>query len=241
MTSALTASNATHAASRKSESATSLWARWSSRSISSGSRARRSARSRQIRMSPEVVSTKLSMPKPSRATLPAASAAATETTPSTMFQPTVRYSSRSPRWRCSDLAGEGVTGSACAAFEPPQGAPPAPPQEHGSVLGFTVRIGRVEVIGRMHIPRNAAPLQPSFAVIDLRARTLSTQAFPRTCASAAPRDRRRPRLRQPLHRPLERGHLPAAAGVPRPRWAPPTPSSGWSRGPPTWSPTSSST
>ncbi len=59
--------------------------------------AARSARSRQISTAPEAVSTKLSTPKPSSATLPAASAAASAITPSTTFQPTVRYSSPSAR------------------------------------------------------------------------------------------------------------------------------------------------
>ena len=46
---------------------------------------------------PEADSTKLSIPNPSRATDPDAMAAAIATTPSTMFQPTVRYSRRSAR------------------------------------------------------------------------------------------------------------------------------------------------
>src|SRR5262249_42285642 len=49
-------------------------------------------------MAPEAVSTKLSTPKPSSAMLPEASAAATATRPSTMFQLTVPYSSRSACW-----------------------------------------------------------------------------------------------------------------------------------------------
>src|SRR2546430_1209359 len=50
-----------------------------------------------MRTAPEALSTKLSMPKPRRATLPARTAAEMTTTPSTTFHPTVRYSSRRAR------------------------------------------------------------------------------------------------------------------------------------------------
>ncbi len=87
----------TKAASRNRESATSFSARRSSASTASWSLMRPSARSRQMSTDPEALSTKLSMPKPSSATLPAASAAAIAMTPSTRFHPTVRYSRRSAR------------------------------------------------------------------------------------------------------------------------------------------------
>jgi hypothetical protein len=48
----------------------------------------------------DALSTKLSMPNASRATLPAARAAATATTPSKMFLETVTVSRRRARWRC---------------------------------------------------------------------------------------------------------------------------------------------
>ena len=53
--------------------------------------------SRQIKTPPLALSMKLSTPKPRSATLPAATAAAMATTPSTMFHPTVRYSRKRPR------------------------------------------------------------------------------------------------------------------------------------------------
>src|SRR3990172_9287566 len=58
-----------------------------------------SARRRQTRTDPEMVSTKLSTPKAIRAMLPATTPAPTAMRPSTMFQPTVRYSRRRPRAR----------------------------------------------------------------------------------------------------------------------------------------------
>ena len=91
--------SATHAASRTSEPATSCCARRSTCSIRSWLVVRRSACSRQIRTDPDADSTNESMPKPSRATEPAASPAVIATRPSTMFQPTVRYSRRSARCR----------------------------------------------------------------------------------------------------------------------------------------------
>ncbi len=94
----VTASSPTNAASANSEAPTSLQARRSRRSTSAWDIPPCSAPRRQMRTRPEALSTKLSMPKPRRATLPARRAAHTAMTPSTTFQPTVRYSSRSA-WR----------------------------------------------------------------------------------------------------------------------------------------------
>jgi len=61
-----------------------------------------SGRRRQITTNADAHSMKLSMPNPNSTTLPANSAAVTATTPSSTFQPTVRYSSLSPRPASAD-------------------------------------------------------------------------------------------------------------------------------------------
>src|ERR1051325_11830779 len=64
-------------------------------STASGSRALRSARLRHTMTAPLAHSTKLSSPNPRSAMLPTATAAATATMPSRLFQPTGRYARRS--------------------------------------------------------------------------------------------------------------------------------------------------
>ena len=119
--SAVTASNAIQAASATSDPATSRCARRSTTSTRSGSVVRRSARRRQMRMEPEADSTKLSMPKPTSATEPAANPAAIAIRPSTMFQPTVSHSSRRAR---RSSAGRSVAERVMRPRSPPAGRPP---------------------------------------------------------------------------------------------------------------------
>ena len=86
------ASTAMNAASRNRDTPTSLRALRSRSSISTWFVAFRSAVRRHRSTAPDELSTKLSMPNPRRATLPAASAARTAMTPSMTFHPTVTYS-----------------------------------------------------------------------------------------------------------------------------------------------------
>ena len=91
-------SNATYAARMRKDTPTNRSARRSTRSMPSSSRSPRSSlRKRQMRTTPEMVSTMLSAPKATSAMEPLARPARMATRPSSTFQPTVRYSSSSPR------------------------------------------------------------------------------------------------------------------------------------------------
>jgi len=59
----------------------------------------------QSKVAPDVTSIKLSNPKPTSEMLPATSPAVTPTRPSRLFQATVKYSSRFPRWAIARRVG----------------------------------------------------------------------------------------------------------------------------------------
>ncbi len=103
---------------------TSRSARRSMRSTPSGScLPLRSPARRQIRTPPEMLSTKLSAPKPMSAGLAASTPALIATMPSTMFQPTVTYSEQQAAvqqlpaapWRSMRSCGPGALGGSSLA------------------------------------------------------------------------------------------------------------------------------